>query len=161
MKIHGKVFLLAAVIVLAMGCAGTTVKETGGASAQDPVMETQKKNIEQLNNLIAGITERIAELKSTPNSPDPIVEEIRQTDLAGMKLRKKQLVFLLNHCQYTVKILDQHKQNPREEQQAQEKWEAHRQQLLSGLDAFDKKEDALERKRIQLEMQLIESSLHR
>jgi len=159
MNVNGKILMFSIVVMLATGCAGTSMRGSEAAASPDPVMETQDKNIGRLYELIGGLTARIDELEQGPKSPDPILEEIRNTDIAGMKLRKEQLMLFLDHCRFSKKLLRESRANPGDKQKIEEIWNQHQEQLLNKLDELDQKEDALERKRVQLEMQLIRNSL--
>jgi len=155
--------VLSTVIMLAAGCAGLTMQEKEVTPSSDPAIATQEKNIKRLNDSIVSIDGHIAQLKSAPTSPDSVIQSIRKNQLAGMKIRKELLTLLLDHCKFSLSLLEKQNssQDPSLQKQIMEEWEKHEQKLYSKLNELDQKEDALERKRVEMEMQLIENSLQK
>jgi hypothetical protein len=155
----GKALLLCTVIVLALGCAGPKMKDMVETPPSDPAVETQDANIARLDNRIGGLIETIAEVEKTPASSDPILQEIRVKDLSGLKLHKKQLLVLREHCRFARAQLLLVKKKPEERGRIQEEWARHEEALMSKLLELEKEKDLLAKERIELELQLIRRNL--
>ena len=159
MNIAKKVFVFSMILTLSVGCARLGLKKDTDTGSPDIVMETQKHNLEQINQTLAHLSERIADAKQSQAPEDPILKEIRATDLATMQLRQKQLRLLRKHCYFAKDILVESRTNPGKKQQILGKWDQHKKQLFDELDEIVKQEDKLLMKRLQLEMDLVRKSL--
>jgi hypothetical protein len=98
-------------------------------------------------------------MEALPPTPYPIYEELRATDLAGLKARLEMLTILSEHCLLSKELVIRVKKDPSQKEQILEEWAQHKERMAVVLDAADKKVNGLERKRIRLEFDLIEATL--
>ena len=159
MNTVAKLFVFSVMVTLVSGCAGMDVKETDEPLSSDPVVATQERHIHMLNFQIAEVTERIASVKDHGVNPDPVSEEIRKTVLAAEETFLEQRKLLLDHCELAKKLLLEAKANPDRKTEIQAQWAQHQEQLLSTLEEIGQKEDDLKRKRLGLELQLVQDAL--
>jgi len=163
MKHQKKIVFLIAIAALAVGCArlkGGPVSPTKD-SHPTSAAELQALNLEALRGMMQNLEHEIAAMEALPPTPYPIYEELRATDLAGMKARLAMLTILRDHCLFSKEKLIEAGEHPERKKQVLEAWKQHKKRMRPLLDAADKKVNGLERKRIRLEFDLIEAALKR
>ncbi len=154
-----KTLSLILIIAMGIGCAGTTVKETQPPSPLEAVLQRQENILVLLNRHIDQIEKQILEEKSLPRHPDPVLQEMNETDLAGMKLRVRQLTIIRDHCIFARGLILEIQKDPGTKQQALEAWLSYRKDMGEKLDELDQQVDRLERRRLDLGMRLVQESL--
>ena len=161
MKHPKKIVFLIAMAALAVGCARVTGGPANQARAVHPTSteELQDMNLEALRGMMQALEHEITALNALPPTPYPIYEELRATDLAGLKARLELLTLLRDHCLLSKELVIRVKTDPSQKAQVLEEWEQHKERMSMVLDAADKKVNGLERKRIRLEFDLIEATL--
>jgi hypothetical protein len=116
-------------------------------------------NLEALRGMMQNLEHEIAAMEALPPTPYPIYEELRATDLAGLKARLEMLTHLRDHVLLSKELVIRAKEDPSQKAQILEEWKKHRGRMRTLLDEADKKVNGLERKRIRLEFDLIEATL--
>jgi len=161
MKHEKKIAFLIAIVALAVGCARLKGGPANQARAVHPTSteELQDMNLEALRGMMQALELEIAALNALPPTPYPIYEELRATDLAGLKARLEMLTLLRDHCLLSKELVIRVKKDPGQKAQVLKEWEQHKERMSTVLDAADKKVNGLERKRIRLEFDLIEATL--
>jgi hypothetical protein len=161
MKHQTKIIFLIAIAVLAVGCARLKGGPANQARAVHPTSteELQEMNLEALRGMMQNLKHEIAAMKALPPTPYPIYEELRATDLAGLKARLEMLTLLREHVLLSKELVIRVKKDPSQKTQVLKEWKEHRARMSVVLDAADKKVNGLERKRIRLEFDLIEATL--
>jgi hypothetical protein len=161
MKHPKKIVFLLAIAVLAVGCARLKGGPANQARAGHPTSteELQDMNLEALRGMMQNLEHEIAAMSALPPTPYPIYEELRATDLAGLKARLEMLTLLRDHVLLSKELVIRVKKDPSQKAQVLKEWKEHRAQMSVVLDAADKKVNGLERKRIRLEFDLIEATL--
>jgi hypothetical protein len=161
MKHQKTIVFLIAIVALAVGCARVTGGPANQAKAVHPTSteELQEMNLKALRGMIQNLQHEIAAMKALPPTPYPIYEELRATDLAGLKARLEMLTLLRDHCLLSKELVIRVKEDPSQKVQVLEEWKKHKEQMSVVLDAADKKVNGLERKRIRLEFDLVEATL--
>ena len=156
---------LAAIMMLCAlpGCAGPTGTQR---DIVEPVQHTREtvlglidRHLAQLNKSIEGLNDRMADLKQMPDTPDPTIRELRALDLAGWQLHQQQWVLQREHLQYARTQLQRATEHQNEKPQIQQEWTTHEQEFEATLDDFRQQRHALEKKRLQVEAQLIDRYL--
>jgi hypothetical protein len=161
MKHAIRVLIVIAIAVLALGCARLKGGTANQARAVHPTSteELQDMNLEALRGMMQALKHEIAALETLPPTPYPIYNELRTTDLAGLKARLELLTLLRDHCLLSKELVIRMKQDPSQKAKILEEWEQHKERMSVVLDEADKKVNGLERKRIRLEFELIEATL--
>jgi hypothetical protein len=161
MKHQKRIIFLIVIAVLAVGCARVTGGPANQARASHPTStaELQEMNLKALRGMTQNLEHEIAAMEALPPTPYPIYEELRATDLAGLKARLAILTILREHCLFSKELVIRAKEDPSQKAQILEEWKKHRTRMGPLLDAADKKVNGLERKRIRLEFDLIEATL--
>ncbi len=148
-----------AISALLIGCARLKGNTRGQVQLPQTTAELQDINLNSLYGIIENLELEIAAIKKVPGTKYPLYEQLRATDLAGMEARKELMLILVEHCQFAKKELLEADKHPERKQQILEAWAKHKERMAALLDAADKKVNALERKRIRLEFDLIEATL--
>jgi predicted nucleic acid-binding Zn-ribbon protein len=117
------------------------------------------RHLSQLNASIDGLDDRMAEIKRTPDTPDPTIRELRALDLAGWQLHQQQWVLQREHLRFARAQLRRATEQPNEKPKIQQEWAKHEQEYEAALDEFRQQRHALEKKRLQVEAQLIDRYL--
>ena len=161
MKHLKMIVFLIAVAVLTVGCARLKGGTANQARAVHPTSteELQEMNLEALRGMMQALEHEIAAMNALPPTEYPIYEELRATDLAGLKARLEMLTILRDHCLLSKELVIRVKEDPSQKAQVLKEWEQHKKRMSTVLDAADKKVNGLERKRIRLEFKLIEATL--
>lgn len=125
----------------------------------ETVMGLIDRHLAQLNKNIEGLNDRMADLKQMPDTPDPTIRELRALDLAGWQLHQQQWILQREHLQYARTHLQRATEHPNEKPQIQQEWTKHEQEFEATLDEFRQQRHALEKKRLQVEAELIDRYL--
>jgi hypothetical protein len=125
----------------------------------ETVLGLLDRHLSQLNTNIEGLGARMADLKRTPDTPDPTIRELRALDLAGWQLHQQQWILQREHLQYARTQLRRATDHPNEKPLIQQEWTKHEHEFEAALDAFRQERQALEKKRLQVEAQLIDRYL--
>jgi hypothetical protein len=158
--IHAKralVFLLLATLVV--GCARVKGSTKTKSDIPESVVELQDINLNMLHAMIANLDTEITAVEQIPATQYPLYNQLRDTDLAGMKARREMMTILVGHCRFSKKLLLEAEKHPERQQQIVEAWEKHKEKMRVVLDEADKKVNGLERQRLRLEFGLVEAAL--
>ena len=155
---------LAIALAAAHGCAGGTDQVQPGASGEtahpsDMVLGMIEMHLAQLNRGIDGLDRQIAQLRRMPETTDPAVRELRALDLAGWQLHQQQWTFQRDHLRFALAQLQRAKANPGEKAQIMELWVKQEQAYETAVDGFRQQRLVLERKRLQVEGELVRRHL--
>jgi hypothetical protein len=158
-------FILAACMLLTThyGCANLATEPKDVVAPKQHTPETVvgmiDRHLQQLNKSMEMLDERIADLKSMPDVADPTIRELRALDLAGWQLHQQQWLLQREHLQYARVQLLRATEHPDDKPQLQAAWTTHEQEFEAALDDFRQQRHALEKKRLQVEAQLIDRHL--
>lgn len=146
-------------LVVAMGCVGTTNVAHQPAEFVDPVLGMLNNGIIHLDVNIDRATKRLEELKQFPDTQDTVLQELRAMDLLGLELQQQQWVLQRNHLYFAKAQMIASNRNPDDKAQLLQEWTTHERQYRQDVDIFRQKRLDLEHKRLMVEAQLIERSL--
>jgi prefoldin subunit 5 len=156
-------WLVLTFVIAAQGCTGLTGTPRDVVAplqyTPETVMGMLDKHLVQLNRNIEGLTDRMADLQHMPDTLDPTIRELRALDLAGWQLHQEQWLLQRGHLQYARAQLQRAAENPSEKPQILQEWTKHEQEFEDALDDFRQQRHALEKKRLQVEAQLIDRHL--
>jgi len=117
------------------------------------------RHLSQLSRNIDDLNDRMADLKHMPDTPDPTIRDLRALDLAGWQLHQQQWILQREHLQFARMQLQRATDHPNEKAQLQQEWTKHEQEFEAALDDFRQQRHALEKKRLQVEAELIDRYL--
>ena len=146
-------------LVVTMGCAGTTAVQVQPTEFVDPGLIMLNKGIIHLDVNIDRATKRLEALKQFPDTQDTVLQELRAMDLLGLDLQQQQWVVQRNHLYFAKAQMLGSKRNPANKARLLQEWTTHEQQYREEMDTFRQKRLDLEHKRFTVEAQLIERSL--
>jgi hypothetical protein len=146
--------LLGLGLLAAMGCSGPTVGREGPRTT-DPVVEMLHRGILELDGNIDELNRHIAELQQMPPVSDPRVQELRALDLSGWQLHLQQWILQREHLNYSVNQIQRVQADPREKPAIWTQWTDRQQQFVTALDALRTQRQTLERKRVEVESQVL------
>ena len=118
-----------------------------------------EKHIAELTLNIEKISERIALLRETPPTEDPIIQGLRQLDVKGWELHEEQWQLQLEHLKFAEEILTKFHAGSGDKAELLTKWIDHEREYESALAAYRDKRHAIEGERLQKEGQMIERYL--
>ena len=118
-----------------------------------------EKHIAELTLNIEKISERIALLRETPPTKDPIIQKLRELDVKGWELHEEQWRLQLAHLKFAEDILKQFHSGSGDKAQLLTKWIDHEREYEGSLAAYRDKRHAIEGERLQKEGQMIERYL--
>lgn len=147
--------LIDLVLLAAMGCSGPTVEREGTGSG-DSVVEMLHRGILDLDRNIDELNHHIAELQQMPPVSDPRVHELRALDLSGWQLHQQQWILQREHLKFSVNQIQRVQANPREKPAIWTQWTNRQQQFVTALDDLRAQRQTLERKRLEIESQVLE-----
>lgn len=142
-------------LLVAVGCSGQTVVPEERHSV-DPVVEMVHRGILELNGNIDELNSHIAELQKMPAVSDPRVQELRALDLSGWQLHQQQWLLQREHLMFAVNQIQRVRANPHEKPAILTQWTARQQQFATALDDLRAQRLTLERKRLEVESQVLE-----
>jgi hypothetical protein len=145
--------------ILASGCAATGGKETWVDGPPDAAVEMQEKNIALLTNYIDILNARLAESKDSPVPADPLLAQIRESDLAGVQIKLELISLLRSHAQYAREKLLEAKADPGRKPKILQEYRKRRAEDRAKMEVLDQRQDEQERKRMDLGLKLIEKAL--
>lgn len=142
-------------LLVAMGCSGPTIA-TEGPGPADPVVEMLHRGILELSGNIDELNRHIMELQQMPAVSDPRVQELRALDLSGWQLHQQQWLLQREHLMFTVNQMQRVRVNPQEKLEIRTQWTTRQQQFATVLDDLRTQRLTLERKRLEVESQVLE-----
>lgn len=155
--------LLVITLAAAGGCTGAPLfqRESPPAAAHpaDVVQTMLARHLGQLDANIGRLSKQISELEKMPDTPDPTIREIRALDLAGWQLHQQQWLLQREHFRFAQDQLRRLKENPSEKPKLLGEWSKHEREYEAVLDGFRQQRHALEKKRLQVEAQVVERYL--
>jgi hypothetical protein len=125
----------------------------------ETMMGLLDRHLAQLNTSIEELGDRMAELKRTPDTPDPTIRELRALDLAGWQLHQQQWILQREHLRFAQAQLQRATAHPSDKPAIQQEWTKHEQEFEAALDNLRQERHALEKKRLAVEAQLIDRYL--
>lgn len=150
--------LVATILVAAQGCAGTAATREA-SHPSDVMLGMLDRHLTQLNANIDDLDKRIAGLQRMPETTDSTISEVRALDIAGWQLHQRQWTLQRDHLRFARAQLQRAKANPGDKPPLLEEWNQHEQEYEAALDGFRQQRHELERKRLQVEAQLIQRDL--
>lgn len=153
MNVHRPI-LIGLGLLAAMGCSGPTVGREGPRST-DPVVEMLHQGILDLNGNIDELNRHITELQQMPAVSDPRVQELRALDISGWQLHLQQWILQREHLMFSVNQIQRVQADPREKAAIWTQWTNRQQQFITALDDFSAQRQTLERKRLEVESQVL------
>jgi hypothetical protein len=141
-------------LLATLGCSGPTVTREGERSV-DPVMEMLHQGILELNGNIEELTRHIAELQQMTPVSDPRVQELRALDLSGWQLHLQQWILQREHLLFSVDQIQRAQADSREKPTIRTQWTNRQEQFVTALDDLRAQRQALERKRLEVESQVL------
>ncbi len=151
--------ILAAVL---LGCTETAPVERKASPSADEtssVKQLLNKGILQLQVNLKGLTKRIDELQRLPKVADPMLHELRALDLTGWQLHQHQWQMQLDHLHFAQAQLGLAEERPAERPQLLQEWVVRQRDYERAMDELREQRQALERKRVRVEAQLVERLL--
>jgi hypothetical protein len=142
-----------------LGCTGPAVDSRPAQSA-DPVLDMLHQAIVELDGNIEELNRHIADLQQMPRSSDPNLQELFALDLDGWQLHLQQWLLQRDHLQFAVIQIQQARTNPQNKAAAESQWNARQQQFLKTFEELSMHRQQLERKRFDVESQLIGQYFH-
>jgi hypothetical protein len=149
---------LSLVLIAMQGCAAPAQvrQDTSDTShPSDMVVGMLNLHLAQLNTSLEGYNRQIAQLQHMPETPDPILRELRTLDLAGWQLHQQQFAFQRDHLRFALDQLQRAKTDPGEKAQILDRWVKQEQTYEAAVNDFRQQRYALERKRLELEGELV------
>lgn len=125
----------------------------------ETVMGLLDKHVIELSRNIAGLSDRIADIKNLPETPDPTIRELRALDLAGWELHQQQWILQREHLTYARTQLQEATGSSRDKSRIREEWAKHEQAFEAAMADFRQQRQLIEQKRLQVEAQLIDRYL--
>lgn len=153
MNVHRPI-LIGLGLLAAMGCSGPIVGREGPPST-DPVVEMLHQGILDLSGNIDELNRHIAELQQMPTVSDPRVQELRALDLSGWQLHLQQWILQREHLMFSVNQIQRVQVDPREKPAIWIQWTDRQQQFVTALDDLRAQWHTLERKRLEVESQVL------
>lgn len=153
MKIHTWALVGAGLLVLA-GCTGPTA--TQERKTADPIVNMLHGGILDLEGNVDELNRRIAEFQQMPPAPDPTVQELRALDLSGWHLHQQQWLVQRERLVFAVKQLQRAQAHPSEKAELWTQWTTSQPQFAAVLEDLRAQRHGLERKRIEVESQLLQ-----
>lgn len=142
-------------LFILVGCAEPTL-QNGAAQSSDPVLTMLHQGIVELNGSIDELQGHIADLEQLPPVSDPNIQELHGLDLAGWKLHLQQWILQREHLLFTVNQIQRVRADPREKPRAAREWKDRQQEFLKTLEELSMNRQKLERKRVEVESQVVE-----
>jgi hypothetical protein len=153
MKAHRRLIWTVSLCIF-VGCAGPSL-ETGTAQPPDPVVTMLHEGILELNGSIDELRGHIADLEQMPTASDPSIQELHGLDLAGWKLHLQQWMLQRDHLLYTVNQIQRVRAEAGEKPRVAGEWNDRQQEYLKTLEDLSRNRQKLERKRVEVESQVV------
>jgi hypothetical protein len=119
------------------------------------VVEMLHRGILDLDRNIDELNRHIADLQQMPPISDPRVHELRALDLSGWQLHQQQWILQREHLKFSVNQIQQVQANPKEKPAIWTQWTNRQQQFVTALDELRAQRQTLERKRLDVESQVL------
>ena len=155
MKAHRWVMWFLSLFIL-VGCAEPTPRK-GAAHTADPVLTMLHQGIVELGGSIEELRRHIADLQQMPPASDPNIQELQGLDLAGWKLHLQQRILQRDHLVFTVNQIERARADPKEKPKVASEWKDRQRQFLNTLEELSVHRQKLERKRVEVESQVVEA----
>ncbi len=153
MNIHTWALVGAGLLALA-GCTGPTV--TQERKTADPIVNMLHSGILDLEGNVDELNRRIAEFQQLPPAPDPTVQELRALDLSGWQLHQQQWLVQRERLVFAVRQIQRAQAHPSEKEELWTQWTTRQPQFAAVLEDLRAQRHGLERKRIEVESQLLQ-----
>ena len=153
MNVHRPI-LIGLGLLATLGCSGPTVTREGERSV-DPVVEMLHQGILELNGNMDELNRHIAELQQMPPISDPRVQELHALDLSGWQLHLQQWILQREHLMFSETQIQRVQADPREKPAIWTQWTTRQQQFVTALDDLRAQRQTLERKRLEVESQVL------
>jgi len=141
-------------LLIVVGCTGPSIKKEP-AQPTDPVLGMLYQGIAELNGSIEELNRHISDLQQMPPSSDPNIQELHALDLAGWQLHLQQWMLQRDHLQFSVNQIQRALADPREKATAGSQWTERQQQFVKTLEELSAHRQKLERKRLDVESQVV------
>lgn len=154
MNVH-RAIVIGLWLLTAIGCSGAT----GGKEvlrSPDPVMEMVQQGLFELNGNIDELNRHIAELQQLRPVSDPRLQELHALDLAGWQLHLQQWMLQREHLMFSEHEIQRVRADPRDKHTIRTQWLTRQQQFVTALNDFLAQRQTLERKRLEVESQVLE-----
>ena len=155
MKAHRWIMWALSLSIL-VGCAEPTLQK-GAAHTSDPVLTMLHQGIVELDGSIDELRRHIADLQQMPPVSDPSIQELQGLDLAGWKLHLQQWILQRDHLVFTVNQIQRARADPGEKPKVASEWKERQQLFLKTLEELSMHRQTLERKRVEVESQVVEA----
>lgn len=150
--------MLVLLLAGAAGCAtgaGTMPAQEGSRGLPERLDE----GIAQLTASIDGLDQRMAIRRQAAGVPEDGVGELEALDHSAWQLRRQQWVLQRDHLALASKLLRLAGERPNDKARIAEQWNAHAQEHMRLLEDLRQQRQASERKRLEVEAQVIERAL--
>ena len=154
MSAHRRIMWGLSLLVL-LGCAEPSFQK-GSTQPPDPVLTMLHQGIVELNGSIDELRLHIKDLEELPSVSDANIQELHGLDLAGWKLHLQQWILQRDHLLYTVNQIQRVRRDAREKPMAASEWKDRQQEFLKTLEELSTNRQKLERKRVEVESQVVE-----
>jgi hypothetical protein len=114
------------------------------------------QGIVELDGSIDELRRHIADLQQMP----PVsanIQELQGLDLAGWKLHLQQWILQRDHLVFTVNQIQRARADPGEKSKVAKEWKERQQEFLNTLEELSMHRQTLERKRVEVESQVVEA----
>lgn len=149
--------MLGFLLLAAAGCA-TGIDTVRTESQTWGLTERLDQGIAQLTASIESLDRRMSE-QQLPSGADDGMGELQTLDLSAWQLRRQQWVLQREHLAFAKELLGLAKERPDEKAGLVEQWVTHVREYMNQLEDLRQRRYALERKRLQIEAQVIEHAL--
>jgi len=150
-----RLMMSATCLLLFVGCAEPDPRQRP-AQSSDPVMTMLHQGIVELDGSIEELRGHIADLEKMPPASDANIQELHGLDLAGWKLHLQQWMLQRDHLLFTVNQIRRVRADPTEKPRVATEWSERQRQFLTTLEELSTHRQKLERKRIEVESQVVE-----
>jgi hypothetical protein len=155
MKLYRQALLGMGLLAL-VGCGNGVSALSHERHAVDPVLDMLHRGILDLEENVAELNERIAELQQLPPVPDATVQELRALDLSGWQLHQRQWLVQRERLFFAVHQIQRAQADSSNRPGLWTEWTGRQQEFLNALEDLRAQRHALERKRLAVESELLE-----
>lgn len=149
-----RLIIMALGLFITVGCTGPTV-EKGRTQSADPVVGMLHQGIIELNGSIEELTHHLSDLQKMPPVSDPNIQELHALDMAGWELHLQQWILQRDHLVFSVNQIQRVRTDPRAKATIGSQWSDRQEQFIKTLEELAANRQKLERKRVQVETQVI------
>jgi hypothetical protein len=155
MDVHRRIIWGVSLFIF-LGCAESSLEKGTTAQSPDPVLTMLHQGIIELNGSIDELRRHIADLEQMPPVSDPNIQELHGLDLAGWKLHLQQWMLQREHLLFTENRIQRVRADAREKPRVASEWNDRQQEFLKTLEELSMHRQKLERKRVEVESQVVE-----